>query len=947
MCCSKIVGKTLGQHVSRRVLSEVAEVPVPLLSAEAFVQGLKGDIIATLALQHKPGVRDAPDDLTPVKKARRNPASCREMMAAKTKQCLWVLENRLAVRRAGDTLLRAKELIQDLEGAERSEPVQNDLTAVLVSRPQLTRHLLLLDGAVDRRTSELLFQSREQGTWAGVAVATDESPPKQPRFRGLRFQITVMYLGVFNPQGTWETSTSPPLSRTSMLADIMHCAGKKGKDVSQVLERQLSRVGLNSYDVVAGTGDGGGENEGSSGIHSHFENLSPGYVRHRCLPHIAWRTGDMALRSSGLEYKALCAYLVDGITWSRLRDIAVSPREQGGLALFTNGSRRCKDIFGTAPGSIITTRPETDLQFLKLLRGKEHVLHQLASKDLEQRTKLGAETVAAVASLGDITQRIRRTIICEILERCFFLAHWSGKHQMIAMQDSWTDLVNRATGLLLSLSVSPEFLQRFGTTWTEFERLNPRPKTWVEFAVLRMVGDEDLVDQHLPESLDFHRRVTDSAASHLALLGDNTYRTPWVAAKLLSSDQGLARAAAQDLAKHLASTKPCNRTLFEAHIFDSEALWKDLVAFSNEDPPLLLWRGHGKFQALFRFLAPRFLLAPDHVLDAERVHARWQWLCLQKRAIKLHALNSSLRLTHYLENNYFPDQEDLYEHLQAEALEHKVALETLTADGEIATGWRSEFLYRDRLGLSPNDAGLIADDPRGPVAPAAMTGTPFAQAWRNYVKSVLVKGFMYRVSINPGTLIYVSENKTLAGKEHGALAGEATGRKLVVTFFEECEDGLAHRVDRDGCTLKPQLLTLAEILQILGFALPPDPDRSSATTEHLVELHYQNLQIARLTCTLETAAPEVHVYRLSDMVCAEEAFALDAPADARTKMVLVRSLQRAGALQEDESLEKAWTSTLADLQGRTAALFPAPGAPPPAPRGRGRARGRGRGRVPG
>ena len=74
-----------------------------------------------------------------------------------------------------------------------------DLTEVLVGRQQLTRHQLLLDGAVDRRTSELLFQCREQGTWAGVAVATDESPPKQPRFRGLRFQITVMYLGIVPP----------------------------------------------------------------------------------------------------------------------------------------------------------------------------------------------------------------------------------------------------------------------------------------------------------------------------------------------------------------------------------------------------------------------------------------------------------------------------------------------------------------------------------------------------------------------------------------------------------------------------------------------------------------------------------------------------------------------------------------------------------------------------
>ena len=49
-------------------------------------------------------------------------------------------------------------------------------------------------------------------------------------------------------------------------------------------------------------------------INSHFENLSPGYVRHRCLPHIAWRTGDKALRSSGLDYKAICAYLAEGVT---------------------------------------------------------------------------------------------------------------------------------------------------------------------------------------------------------------------------------------------------------------------------------------------------------------------------------------------------------------------------------------------------------------------------------------------------------------------------------------------------------------------------------------------------------------------------------------------------------------------------------------------------------
>ena len=218
----------------------------------------------------------------------------------------------------------------------------------------------------------------------------------------------------------------------------------------------------------------------------------------------------------------------------------------------------------------------------------------------------------------------------------FFIAHWSGKHSHIALDTSWTELVSRATGILLSLDVTPEFLRGLGSTWADFEGLNPRPKTWVEFVVLKVVGDEDLVEIHLSGALDFHRAVTDSAAAHLALVGDNTFRTPWMAAKLLSCDKDLARAAAQELAKHLAPTKPSNRTLFEAHVFECESLWKDLVAFSAANPPGLLWHGRGKYERLFRFLAPRFLLAPDHVLDAERVHARWQWLCLRKRGLCLH-----------------------------------------------------------------------------------------------------------------------------------------------------------------------------------------------------------------------------------------------------------------------------------------------------------------------
>ena len=107
------------------------------------------------------------------------------------------------------------------------------------------------------------------------------------------------------------------------------------------MEQQLGRQGLNCYDVVSCTGDGGGENEGAQGIHAFFEHLNEGYVRRRCLPHIAWRTRDEALKCSSLSCSALAAYLTNGITWARLRAIAtqVAP---AGLGLFADGGPMCR-----------------------------------------------------------------------------------------------------------------------------------------------------------------------------------------------------------------------------------------------------------------------------------------------------------------------------------------------------------------------------------------------------------------------------------------------------------------------------------------------------------------------------------------------------------------------------------------------------------------------------
>ena len=137
------------------------------------------------------------------------------------------------------------------------------------------------------------------------------------------------------------------------------------------------------------------------------------------------------------------------------------------------------------------------------------------------------------------------------------------------------------------------------------------------------------------------------------------------------------------------TTRPDNRASFEEHLAQQEELWRNLEACSLAEPAVLLWHDNGKYEILFKFLAPRFLLAPDHVLDAERIHARWQWACKGKNALKLPALNASLRLMHYVENSPpFPSHEELLPNLQAEALEKRLALEALDADAEVAMGWR-------------------------------------------------------------------------------------------------------------------------------------------------------------------------------------------------------------------------------------------------------------------
>ena len=159
----------------------------------------------------------------------------------------------------------------------------------------------------------------------------------------------------------------------------------------------------------------------------------------------------------------------------------------------------------------------------------------------------------------------------------------------VALETSWDQLLQNAVNLILSLEISPEVLERMKTTEEDLVDMDARPKTWVDLAVLQVVGDQDLVAERMQEALEFHRKVSDQTAAHLNLLAENTYRTPWLAAKLLSTDKALAKSSAAALVKHLVTTRPGNRTLFENHLISREDLWQNLEDFSKAEPPMFLW----------------------------------------------------------------------------------------------------------------------------------------------------------------------------------------------------------------------------------------------------------------------------------------------------------------------------------------------------------------------
>lgn len=282
------------------------------------------------------------------------------------------------------------------------------------------------------------------------------------------------------------------------------------------------------------------------------------------------------------------------------------------------------------------------------------------------------------------------------------------------------------------------------------------------------------------------------------------------------------------------------------------------------------------------------------------------------------------------ERGEFPAHEFLEEPLEAARVQLKWDLEQIDAAEDVAKGWRFDMLWGDRLNLRSEDHHLLQE--AADIAPPASSGQYLA-TWRNYLRNLVRPGFFYFFETKRSIVFYVSENKTLAGRE-GRGEDEAVGRPLVVTFFEKVPDteSLFRRVDRTGDLMRPTLLTVAELLNTCGVWLPNDPERSSKDTEALLEDLFLAQGPRRMRGTLETEAPGILCYTLTDEVDAEEAYLTETLAQDLTKVALARCLE----IHLEEPRRQNFNLSWAALWERAKAFLPEPLAPPAPRRGRGR-----------
>ena len=425
-------------------------------------------------------------------KRSRTSEAILDTMGHKTAQVQFMVKSKLATKWVPNTVLEANAFIRKLMDDD-TQDTREDLADRLHSERTLRHHMQILDSALDAHLANRIGRLREREDFLGLGFATDESPPSQVRFNGLRFQVTLVYLPLVPPRKDWELGIydqRPPLHRESHVLDIAHCPSKHGQAVMEVLRKQFARIGCFTMDLLVGTGDGGGENEGRRGIHATLENENPGYTRKRCMGHLSWNVTKAlldAMPEVEKEVQCIAAYLSDGITWSRIRGLVTRSRADGGLGLMEPLGREAQDFFQESCGAVVDGRPESVYNILRFLGSRELVLRQAVGQDLERRN-LGQDARSALEALESPQGKARRIVACELLRRCLWL-HWHTLNNPHILEHmTFQGLADKWALMITNTEVDDDILERFGMTSAEFDAMDAAPPTWMDVVLNQTVG---------------------------------------------------------------------------------------------------------------------------------------------------------------------------------------------------------------------------------------------------------------------------------------------------------------------------------------------------------------------------------------------------------------------------------------------------------------------------
>ena len=393
--------------------------------------------------------------------------------------------------------------------------------------------------------------------------------------------------------------------------------------------------------------------------------------------------------------------------------------------------------------------------------------------------------------------------------------------------------------------------------------------------------------------------------------------------RLLSTNPEQAQVASRELLTHLTKLRPNQCSLFEGAFLNNDTLMLQLSTYAEDINPECIWRKNGAFKDLFKFIADRFLGAPDHVLGCESTHACWKILEVGRRGMTFKLLNALVKLRHYtFSNGSIPSFADIQENMNEIVRGYAARYTALMEDPTVAPRCWAHLIFGERFNLRAIDQAVIHDnDSDNDTDDDVDAPVPSDVAWSNYIRFLFQPGHMYQfTSLNASRFMYVTENKSVAYRDT-IRAHQAIGRSINIVWYEFANDdarmdehmiateALVQPCNDQSDGLPMQGMSLAEISLTAGFypdVAPTDTDRDVELKHepHIISHNIVMLQ-SRLV-QLSTQNPWNMIVDIASAVDVEEYSFQQRDLSSLTKMALARALQIRDNLTAGDRV-RAWS----------------------------------------